>query len=267
MYFFSRYFQIWTVLWVGGFVAIFIGVVYLGARSEVAKREPTWRVWIENANEIQYPEFRFEMLADSANSFQITTCSTADEKTIDFGPCDGGRPISKCVESVNAGQRYASPTSNKLSCLLEWTGPKQNISNDNLMLFRVVGNVQKPSLQAYISASDNVMLVLNKQVNTDKQMQRNVDYNINVIYATSVQDSGVVSASIIFDSFSIYHMAEYDFYTGWMTFADFGGVIILVTIMHSVVMFFLSCCLEKNSKVLASVHKDSTYHSVGQEGF
>ncbi len=113
----------------------------------------------------------------------------------------------------------------------------------------------------------NRLLVLNKQVSTDKSLQRTVDYNINVIYATSVQDTGVVSASIIFDSFSIYHMAEYDFYTGWMTFADFGGVIILVTIIHSVVMFFVSCCIDKNSKVLASVHKDSTYQSVGQEGF
>lgn len=113
----------------------------------------------------------------------------------------------------------------------------------------------------------NSLLVLNKKVTEDKQLQRTVDYNINVIYATSVQESGVVSATIVFDSFNINHMAEYDFYTGWMTFADIGGVVILVTVMHSVVMFFLSCCVDKNSKVLASVHKDSTYHSVGQEGF
>jgi hypothetical protein len=107
--------------------------------------------------------------------------------------------------------------------------------------------------------------VLNKQVNTDKQLHNMVDYSINVLYATSVRESGVVSAAIMFDSFGIYHWAEYDYYTGWMTFADIGGVMVLIAIIHSFVMLLISCCVDKNSKVLAN--KDTTYHSVGQEQF
>jgi len=49
------------------------------------------------------------------------------------------------------------------------------------------------------------------------------------------------------------HFEEENSYDGWMAMADFGGFIIFLTVLHSIVMLAVGFCLNYDGRYLNSV--------------
>jgi len=248
----SWYFRIWVFLWMvcALFVLIVLGI--LGGRSEEASDEATQRIWIENANSIQFPSFRFHFEMHEEEYIEKIVCSHSG-MTVLTTNCTGVSVMDQCIQIVTAGitaQNAQGTTLNdmRIQCNITSSIPS-NISADDMSLSWEVLGDQAWGPDSYspikIAPNQNSWVLISKIVTSD-----GTAWDRRLMYHSTVQIPGQYYVSTVIDSFRVMHIESYDWFTGWMATGGVGGFAFFLLILHTIVMAVFGFKLTNDSRFL-----------------
>eukprot|EP01125_Pyxidicula_operculata_P005083 TRINITY_DN1861_c0_g1_i2.p1 TRINITY_DN1861_c0_g1~~TRINITY_DN1861_c0_g1_i2.p1 ORF type:complete len:169 (+),score=20.66 TRINITY_DN1861_c0_g1_i2:192-698(+) len=84
-----------------------------------------------------------------------------------------------------------------------------------------------------------------------------VDWHPRVTSRTVLQDSLdeklTLEIVITITDYTVAHYRDYDSYSTWQYFADFGGILFMIYILHKLVMNILSFCVPNDSYILGGI--------------
>jgi len=248
----SWYFRIWVFGWLFAAILTFICLIILGQRATEIQKEQPWRLWIENAPQIAYPEFVIKTNSDEANNTITSTfCEWGSRSQhpviVNTAACSNGEPLTRCV-FVGANGYYASQSENHLDCKINVTGPNA----DKVLLFQIYEQATFGASIMWVAPNDNAVIYLTKTIIQPKGKDASVIWSHQISYHSTVVEGDFFYVRISFDNFAVFHWQEDSGFDSWLSVGGIGGFAFFMLIMHTVFMTIVGTCLPNESKFLNS---------------
>jgi len=243
----SWYFRFWAFSWLFCAVIVFAALIILGKRSTEESQEESWKMSIESADAITYPNFLFQTSVDELqNSIEYIACSF-NGSAVPCTSCGNGVPMSKCV-SIEASNFQATIESNLLSCKINITSPN---NSNKLLGFRTLPYGDSIGLyDTWIHPDNNAWILLTKSTTQSEGQSESDIWDIRLLYHTTVVENNFFEVSVRMDQFSVYHYFQENTYDRWLSVADIGGFAYFMYMMHTIFMWLIGTFLENDSKYL-----------------
>jgi len=256
----SWYFRIWVFFWIVCALAGFSCLIILGGRARINYNEKDVRTWIENATSIAFPQFHFR----TTGTELITSCTCSHQNTVLSGmqcqPFNGViPPLSQCTaidsSKVLAVQSeshsYGDLSNSRIHCTI-WT---DGSSGNTLIDFGIEGkNVAYYGGNSYsgiwFAANDHTWIMLQKAIYKPGHGEATTEWNRNLLYHSTLQQTGLYNVSVIMSSFSVQHWEQIDAYNGWMGLGDIGGFVFFMLILHAILMIIIGFFMNNDSTFL-----------------
>jgi hypothetical protein len=251
----SWYFRFWMLVWVVCFIMFWVTMGVFGAKSNMAREEPAWRVWIENDTKsgLEYPPFYFKLQWDELAAKEeiiSATCSNQNGMSIMPRACPGIPNTKTCVEFQTNSE--ATSRHSRIKCYLLTNA---NRTEDRMILF---GTDQQHNAtwgdkwDLYMWPNANAHIALQRTaVKRDAKGAKEFDFwTKELTYHSSVFTANQYNVTIEFRSVDTLHFQQYDYYNGWMAVSDIGGFAFFMSILLAVVMVAVGCIFDNDSKFL-----------------
>jgi len=248
----SWYFRIYAFTWLFCALMAFIALIIIGQRSNQNAKDPTWHLWVENAAELQFPDFFFKIPPDEigTNTIQAAFCQWGrpDDHPIlaSTAVCEAsGEPLSQCV-FVYGSEFAANQDFNALDCQLNITGAANTDRVVTLQIYQ--GAAFGPSI-TWIQPSSNAVVQISKIEFKPKGVDTQVVWRSNLQYHTTVASADYFHLRIVFENFAVVHWDESSGQQWWSVGA-IGGFAFFMVILHTIFMAIIEMCLPNDSRFL-----------------
>lgn len=267
----SWYFRIWSVLWAICALFVFIALIVLAQRSDVAGREKDFHYWVQNATEIPFPRFHFRLSRAQSSGVEIIAKNCSHEKLhIPLGECAPWKgktePITKC---------FSVPTDG-IVAVNDWNEPRGDVRVDchitttadlstpgPLIAWELDGDLEASAhygqhhQTTWIAPNDHTWLILEKGVVKYQGENRKTEWGRNLVYHSTVSSSNTYHIQTIIGSFRVLHVEQQDSYNGWMALGGIGGFAYFLLILHTIIMMAVGVIFTNDSKFLTSAGDSS----------
>jgi len=246
----SWYFRFWLLVWFVCFIMFWVTLGVFGAKSNLAREEPSWRIWIENDTKsgLEFPPFFFKVQWHDVESIEKASC-TLDNNMIQQLACPGITDRAKCVEFKT--NQEATRRDGWIKCQIQTNGIR---SEDRLILFGLDmghNNTWGDKWDLFVGPNANAHIYLQRSAVKHNSGKKDFDFwQKELVYHSSIFTNNTYNVTIQYRSLDTMHYQEYDYYNGWMAVSDVGGFAFFMSIILSIVMVAVGCVFDNNSRFL-----------------
>jgi len=256
----SRYFQVWTILWIAVMIVFWIGfaaITNYAALYTNPDDASTYRISDADMSDmgIEFPQIQISTLAPAATINEVA-CSGPLNQPIGVvpGQTQDGQP----AQNVHSNAAISKPTTIEMACVVMLNPVPNGTSKKLRMSFADGGNF--PGETIYISTDAYATVYLNKVVYmSDPTISKPwsfAKYNPWYIeHKLSGNYTGTIQLWISMSDFDVPSYIQYQSYTGWEAYSDIGGQLMFAYFIHLVLMFIVGIFLTNDSRVLGGARQ------------
>jgi len=263
----SWYFRIWVVLWLVCAIVSFAGLIVLSNASEMAQKEPGFRVWTDFPEQLTFPNVWIFLQRSEIGDESISQVSCM------YGPNNITVPTTNCpfpgVEpglcyqiTANTTVAQAPPQgkhnfyhgSDVIFCLIWTTANASAVQPYNTVLAAGIQDTRVPVFLGNGVITDVRLEVESVQYHGSSQAP-GTRYTIESGTASNVVPNGAnFGMALRFNDFRVLNFQKADLFNGWMGIGTIGGFAFFLYILHSGIMGMIGCFLPNTSKFLGGEH-------------
>ena len=196
-------------------------------------KDPSYRLAVRPSNDLRIlPDIQFETYGEGniTQQFNIFDCATASGLIVPLIPCGRAPTPQKCL--VTSGLVRATPTNNKLTCILETDPTDVNF----LVRVSAADTSSREHLATYVHASDNVKVYLDT-FNVQSGSNVQTFHSFRHVYTTLERQPGAVQIEIIVTSIEgVHSWIKWLPFSGWEALGTLGGIVFFNYLFHSIIM-------------------------------
>jgi len=257
----SWYFRLWAFFWIFCAIFSFAVLIVLAQRAEVARKEPLFHFWAENASTINFPRFRFRLPFEETDIIfpQDVECSWKGQ-FVRVVECDENKghfhPAAKCQAlqaEVIVAENMWGAHDQRIECY--FVVQYQNATVDDLMVsFELEGDhiaTYGPNSGAsiWIAPNNNSWVLLTKGFIKFEGYPVREEWERELVYHSTVHQRGVYRVTVIINRFLVEHHDQSDNYNGWMVVGQIGGFGYFLVLLHTGMMLAVGICLNNDTKL------------------
>jgi len=241
----SLYAKIWLALGIISIILIIIIMAHFGALAHINDIEPSFRMWVEDRTKlgIKFPQFVVSS-QDPTVHFVSFACSFY-KNIVPLKDC----PNKKDCKIIETDSILATIDRDNVTCILtlKFDNPK-NLSNSAIKWDIIQHTFKESTLSTYVDPDVDAAILLKKETYfIHRTNELWVEWNPRTIYFNNVVVPNAMVVNIMMSSLLETHFQNYHFYSGWLAFADFGGVLFLIYTLHFFIMVLIGCVIKNDA--------------------
>jgi len=257
----SWYFRIWFLLWIVCAITVFVCMGFVSHRSSQELREPSYRVWYQNASDIHYPDYQISAQS-LANTFISLTCSSDNGLPVQIKDCNRSGDPRWC-KTVMASQ--FKNTYGRINCVIQ-TNPDEKV--EHLLEWYPLSNgtdvTPLPATNIWFGPNNNAWVMLEKTVES-KDGHWNTVWHPTLLYHSTLSIVGTYRLTTLIQNTKVIHFDIADWYNGWEALGIIGGYTFSLFILHKIAMVIVGILLTNNSTFLGGNAGKVPYSTISHQ--
>jgi len=254
----SWYFRIWLLMWIVCAITVFVCLGFVGHRANEERREPSYRIWLQRASDIHYPDFQIRT-GDASNHLARFECTTDKGTSVTSRDCPTTAGDTRWCKIVFAGG--FKNTNGRIVCNITTT---PSVNTDQLLAWEAVNASTDftpiPDTNIWFGPNHMAWVILNKEVESKDGHWHSV-FHPTLLYHSTIWESGFYSVSTLFSSTKVIHYDVADWYNGWEALGIIGGYTFSLYILHTIAMIVVGVVVSNNSIFLGGNAGKAGYSS------
>jgi len=262
---FSWYFRLWFGLWIVCAIVAFVSFILVSDKYS----GPTFRVFRENASEIEFPTWRFRYSGlDNASNFTGVSC-TQDNIPVNTSLCSGNNNMLKCIQvqqGLMSKNHGALSTGVRVKCDINASNPDP-WTIEHMIAWEIVGpkGIENYGPNSYssiwISPNENAWVQLTKTLFVDQKGHYTVGFERSLLYHSLQSNPIHWHIETIINTFEVFVYVDEGDFNGWLSYGSVGGFCFYLVMLHTLAMVGVGVVLPNTSSFLLG---DENVHNVYQ---
>jgi len=256
----SWYFRFWALFWLIAVLVTFSAMVILAKQARTSQQQKDIETWIENASQINFPNFHFRLDHHGSEVFSNLQC-VFGSSILQNQNCQsfhGFQPAqNQCIaiwaDNIVAVNDWNRETT-RIQCTMETlgAGPQGNL----IMAFdlegeHVVGFTGGAFESTWFAPNDNAWIMLEKNLLQASKHEPQLQlWTKSLLYHSTMSNPNYYNVTVIMGSFFVNHWDPKVTYNGWMTVGNIGGVAFFMVCIQAIAMIIFGIFLSNNSTFL-----------------
>jgi len=232
-----------------------ISIINYGTLSRINEITPAFRMWMEDrSNEgIYFPQFQVSS-QDKALHFSFFDCSFYS-KIVSVKNCPGGVKDCKIIDSnLIMATKGITGIKDNITCIILLQYDKGVNMTNSAIRWDIIESLSMGThqLSTFIDPDDDASILLKKDVYylSKNNNGNRIEWNPRSLYFNNIVEPNAMVVNIVMSSFLVSHYQNYDFYSGWLAFADAGGTLFIIYAIHSLIMILIGCVIKNDATTL-----------------